>query len=75
MPPDDSQQARQQEPPRSTAPVGPRPEDDQAIARRLKEVLSNMEGLESVRVEVDAGVVKLYDEALSTEARWGRRDS
>ncbi len=67
--PNEAQEARQQEPPDGTVSVDASPEDDQAIARRLKEVLSNIEGLEAIRVEVDAGVVKLHGEALSAEAR------
>lgn len=45
------------------------PEDDRAIERRLRDVVSKIEGLEGIELEVAAGVVTLRGEALSTEIR------
>lgn len=45
------------------------PEDDRAIERRLRDVLSNIDGLEGITVGVEAGVVTLQGEALSAEVR------
>lgn len=56
------------------APIATDPQPDEAIARRLREVLANLEGLEEVRVEVDAGVVRLSGEALSSESRQQAED-
>lgn len=45
------------------------PEDDRAIERRLRDVVSNVDGLEGIKVQVKAGVVTLKGEALSAEVR------
>jgi len=46
-----------------------KPEQDKAIARRLQEIFSELEGAEGVRVSVRSGVVVLTGEVLSQNAR------
>lgn len=45
------------------------PEDDRAIENRLRNIFANIEGLERIRVQVQAGVVTLTGQALSVDAR------
>lgn len=45
------------------------PEDDRAIEKRLQNIFANIEGLERIRVQVQAGVVALTGQALSAGAR------
>jgi small conductance mechanosensitive channel len=61
--------AGSEEPPSEKISPDAGPEDDRAIERRLRDVVSKIEGLEGIKVEVAAGVVTLQGEALSTEAR------
>ena len=46
-----------------------RPEQDQAIERRLEEIFSELEGSEGISVDVRAGVVSLGGEVLSQNTR------
>lgn len=59
----------------ATEPAAPRlsadidPADDVAIARRLRATFAGVEALEGVRVDVEAGVVRLAGEAPTAAAR------
>lgn len=63
------QAMQKEQAPENLVPIETNPEPDEAIAQRLREVLANLKGLEEVKVEVDAGVVRLSGEALSSESR------
>lgn len=67
--PSPAKAVQQKQSPEDLEPIKTSPEPDEVIAARLREVLANVSGLEGVRVEVDAGVVRLYGEALSSENR------
>ncbi len=57
------------EPPQRTIAQSHSPADDRALARRLREIYAQVEGLAGVEVEVGAGVVRLSGEVLSSGAR------
>ena len=43
--------------------------DDDAIAQRLREIFKNLDGLESIQISVEAGVITLSGEVASSQLR------
>ncbi len=64
-----SQSADQPEEPAEKISATAGPEDDRAIEKRLQNIFANIEGLERIRIQVQAGVVELTGQALSAGAR------